>query len=486
MADKIGNLAKNTSYFTLALIAQKLISLVYFTIYARVLGPADLGKYYFALSFTTIFSIALDLGLTNLLTREVAKDKAKAGEYLSAALGGKLLLSGLTICIITLVTKLFGYDPLVSTLIWVAALSMLADSFTTLLFGFNRAFHNLKFESINAVLAQSITLVVSLLIFRWGGGLVPLMWAQVASSFFALSYALLVIKFAWSLSLQPSFNLNYFKALLALALPFGLYAIAQRFYNYLDSVLLYQLAGDTAVGIYQIPFRAVTALQFLPIAFIASLYPALSHYWRHNHDQLVITFERAINYSLILALPLAIGVASVARPIIALFAPDFLAAVLPLQLSAFTIFFMFINYPVGSLLNACDKQAINTRHMIITAVLSIIFNLLLIPRYGVIGAISTAAASSAILFTLNWLSALGVIETKLRPIYLTFVKALLASLVMAALVYYLQNYLNIFVVVVLAALLYFFCLLLLGAIKKTDLSSVLRSFKKSWKSYSSH
>ena len=44
MADKIGNLARNTSYFTLALIGQKLISLAYFTIYARELGPADLGK----------------------------------------------------------------------------------------------------------------------------------------------------------------------------------------------------------------------------------------------------------------------------------------------------------------------------------------------------------------------------------------------------------------------------------------------------------
>ncbi|HRH22094.1 MAG TPA: oligosaccharide flippase family protein, partial [bacterium] len=97
MADKIGNLARNTSYFTLALIGQKLISLAYFTIYARVLGPADLGKYYFALSFTTIFSIALDLGLTNLLTREVAKDKASANKYLGAALGAKLLLSAVTI-----------------------------------------------------------------------------------------------------------------------------------------------------------------------------------------------------------------------------------------------------------------------------------------------------------------------------------------------------------------------------------------------------
>lgn len=478
MADKIGNLARNTSYFTLALIGQKLISLAYFTIYARVLGPADLGKYYFALSFTTIFSIALDLGLTNLLTREVAKDKAQANKYLGAALGAKLLLSAVTILLLMLVTGLAHYDPLVMTLIWVAVLSMLADSFTTLLFAFSRAFHNLKFESINAVLSQAVTLIVSLVVFKFDWGLAPLMWAQVASSVFAVVYAMMVIKRRWSLSLRPTWDLGYIKSLLLLALPFGLYAIAQRVYNYLDSVLLYQLAGDTAVGIYQVPFRAVTAFQFLPIAFIASLYPALSHYWQENRAQMVVTFERAMKYSLIIATPLAIGVAAIAATVVNIFAAGFEAAVLPLQVSALTIFFMFINYPVGSLLNACDEQKANTRHMIITALASVLLNIILIPLYGVMGAIATAVLSTALLFTLNWLRALRVIATSMKMIYVTFMKTLLASVLMGVSIYWLGQCLNIFAVVLIAMLVYFACLLVLGGVKKEDVFSVMKSFKK--------
>ena len=475
---KIANIAKNTSYFTVALILQKIISLVYFTIYARVLGPGDLGKYYFALSFTTIFSIALDLGLTNLLTREVAKENASAGKYLATALGAKLILSALTVIIIAAVIGVAGYSPLIVALIWVAVLSMISDSFTTLLFAFSRAFHNLKFESINAVISQAITLLVSLVVFKFTSNLVPLMWAQVASSVFAMVFAMVVIKSKWSLSLKPSWDLAFIKSLLIMALPFGIYAIAQRFYNYLDSVMLFQLAGDTAVGIYQVPFRAVAAFQFFPVAFIASLYPALSHYWHNNREQLVMTFERAINYSLIIATPLAIGLAAVAAPVVAIFGNRFEASILPLQASCLTIFFMFLNYPVGALLNACDQQKANTRHMIMAAVASVILNLFLIPLWGVMGAVATAILSTLLLFGLNWLSALTVIQAKTGKIYRTFGKTLLASILMGAVIYFLNRYLNVFVVVAIAIFAYFGFLMLLGGFGKADIASVMKSFKK--------
>ena len=84
---KILNIAKNTSYFTLALIVQKIISFSYFTIIARNLLPDDLGKYYFAISFTTIFAIFIDLGLSNVLMREVPKikEKIKEGKWIDSS-----------------------------------------------------------------------------------------------------------------------------------------------------------------------------------------------------------------------------------------------------------------------------------------------------------------------------------------------------------------------------------------------------------------
>ena len=177
---KIANIAKNTSYFTLALILQKVISFTYFTIYARQLGPADLGKYYFALSMTTVFSLAVDLGVVNLITREIAKEQTKARELLAAGLGLKIILAVATSALLGLKIIITGYDPLIAGLIMVAGVSMLMDAFTALLFGISRACHNLKYESVVAVASQAITLVISLLILKLNWGLVALMWAQVA------------------------------------------------------------------------------------------------------------------------------------------------------------------------------------------------------------------------------------------------------------------------------------------------------------------
>lgn len=479
MTQKIANIAKNTSYFTLALILQKAISFTYFTLYARALGPEDLGKYYFALSFTTIFSIGLDLGVTNLLTREVAKNSDKARTYLSGAIGLKLCLAALTIAFLLLGMRLGHYSALVNSLILISVLSMLMDSFTTLLFAVSRALHNLKYESVNAVLAQLVTLLVSLPILYFNYGLVALMWAQVASSAFALLYAVIMIVKRWHLSLKPSFNAPWVKSLLLLSLPFGVYVIAQRFYTYIDSVILFRFLGERAVGIYQVPFRITTAFQFLPIAFIASLYPALSSYWKNNREQLEITFERAMNYSFILALPLTVGLASVAAPVVGIFKSGFSEAVLPLQVSSLTILFMFLNFPVGALLNACDRQKANTTSMIVTAVACAVLNLILIPLFGVMGAVYTAVLSSFLLFIQNWLKSRAIIKKKSGRIYLLAAKALPASLIMGAAIYFLNSWFNILIVVVLSAVIYFICLLLFGAIKPADLKSVAKSFKKS-------
>src|SRR3990167_1502861 len=118
MTEKITNLAKNTSYFTLALVLQKIISFSYFIIIARALGPEDLGKYYFAISFASIFSILIDIGLTNVLTREIAKEKNKANNYLGSVMAVKLPLSLITGLIIVIFAHLLGYSELVKTLIY--------------------------------------------------------------------------------------------------------------------------------------------------------------------------------------------------------------------------------------------------------------------------------------------------------------------------------------------------------------------------------
>ena len=478
MPEKITNIAKNTSYFTLALILQKVISFTYFTLIARALGPEDLGKYYFAISFAAIFSILTDLGQTNLLTREIAKAKKEANNLLGAVLGVKLPLAAITALIVIGLANFLGYSELTRTLIYFSTICIVLDSFTATFFSVSRGFHNLKYESAAAVVFQLIVLSFGLSVIKLNLGLVWLIGSLVLASIFNFIYSLAIVAKTWKLSLKPIFDYGLVKLVLRLSLPFGIYAIFQKVYSYFDTVLLATLAGDYYVGIYQIAFKIINAIQFLPPAFVASLYPAMSAYWLDNRQQLAVTFERAMNYLIIISLPISCGVIMLADKIILIFKSGYAEAILPLQLSIAALLFIFTAYPVGSLLNACDKQKINTIIMGLTVLVSVILNLILIPRFQAAGAGLAVLLSSIFMLILGLIQVPKIIEYRAKKILAVLGKSILASALMIILIIYLKNHLNIIIIVPLAGALYFAVLFFLKGFSRADLTSLYQSFGK--------
>ena len=115
--NKISNIARNTSYLTLALILQKIISFTYFIILTRVIGLEMMGQYYAALSFTTIFAIFIDLGFANTLIREVAKHQEKAADWLDNVISLKIPLAVLTLIVSTGTAYVLHYNNLAFQLI---------------------------------------------------------------------------------------------------------------------------------------------------------------------------------------------------------------------------------------------------------------------------------------------------------------------------------------------------------------------------------
>ena len=477
MPARVTNIAKNTSYFTLALVIQKLISLTYFTLYARVLGPADLGKYYLAISLTSIFAIFIDIGLSNVLTREVAKYPDKASNWLGTVLAIKIPLAIITTLAVVLFVNILGYPLLTKELVYISIISMVLDSFTVTFFAVSRGFHNLKFESVSSVIVQSIILVVSLMVFHYGGGVRWLMFSLVLASSFNFCYSLFVLWRYWRLPVRPLWRRTWIKKAILLATPFAGYGIFQRAYIYLDTVLLSKISGDVATGIYQIPFKIINALQFLPMPFIASLYPALSLYWQENREQLSITFNRAMHYSAIISLPLTIGGWVVAEPLVAIFSSSYTGAVWPLRLCLIALPFMFLGYPIGSLLNACDEQRANTRNMFIVLITSVVMNLLLIPPLGAVGASITVVITNGLLVLLGLISAKKIAPHLWRWLK-QFGQTILASLIMGVIVWLLRPYCNVFVVIIIGALVYGLALLLTGSLTKADVQSVIQSFRR--------
>lgn len=476
--NKVTNIAKNTSYLTIALILQKVISFTYFTLLARYVGPASLGKYYFAISFTTIFAIFIDLGFANVLTREVAKDPEKAQKWLSNILAMKVPLALMSLVVVFVLINVLGYDSLTKNLVYISCICMVLDSFTSTFFSVVRGFHNLKYESISSIIFQLIVLTFGYGALLMGGGLVPAMVALALASTYNFTYSLIVLQKKIEIAIKLAYDKYLVKEILAVSWPFAVYAIFQRLYTYLDSVFLSIFAGDIQVGLYQIAFKIIFALQFLPMAFTASLYPAMSSYWHNNREQLLISFERALNYLIIISLPIIVGAIVLADKIILLFKTGYGGALLPLQISIVSLFFIFINFPIGSLLNACDKQRKNTLNMGIVMISSIILNLILIPYFKATGASITVLLTNALMTALGFVWVKKIIPYHFTKNIKIFFKVLLSSLVMGVIIFFGKTYLNVFVVTLIGGIIYFVSLFILGGFKKADLLSVVKSFKR--------
>ncbi|MFW5888460.1 MAG: flippase [Patescibacteria group bacterium] len=465
---KSNSITKNTSYLTLALTVQKIISFTYFTLLARNLGPESLGKYYFAISFTTIFALIIDMGLMNVLTREVAKKKEQAQQYLGNILTLKTPLLILCLLSVFVVINLLGYDELTRHLVYISASAMALDSFTTTFFAVTRSFHNLKYESAGAVGFQIIVMVLGLSALYQGAGLEWVMLAMLAGSLANFTYSWYVVRTKLKLKVKLLYNKKLALTIIKIAIPFGIYILFNRTFLHIDSVLLSLLAGDKEVGLYQIAFKIIFALQFIPLAFIASFYPAMSFYWKNNKQQLALSFERALKYLLIISIPIAAGIFSIADKVVLLFKDEFVASILPLQIIIISTIFIFINFPIGSFLNACDRQKQNTVNMGIVLAVSIIMNIILIPGYQAVGASITVLSANMVMTILGIYYVNKIIKFHRGRIIKLAFKALVAAVIMAVSIFYFKEYANIFIVIISGGAIYFAFLFLFKALTVRD------------------
>jgi len=364
------SVTKNTSYLTLSYIAQKVLSFLYFVLVARAIGVEDLGKYTFALSFTTIFAVFVDWGLTQALITKSAKEKGKIEKYLGSILATKLFFSLIVYALVVLVINLMHYPEITKNLVYVCGVIMLLDQVTLTFWGVFRGQRNLKYEAISVIINQALILISGLFILWLKLPLIYLLIPYLIGSSFSLVFSTVSCKKILKIDFWQNCNLDNLRLIFKIALPFALIAIFSRVYGYLDTVMLSKLVGDKAVGWYSVAMKIPFAFQFIPAALAAAIFPAFSYQFVHDKAQLKLTYERVMRFLAIIVLPIAVGIGVLAKPIIMFFyGSEYLPSVLSLQILMASLFFVFINFPLGSLLNGCERQNTNTKLVGLTMVL---------------------------------------------------------------------------------------------------------------------
>ena len=468
------SIAKNTAFMTMASVLQKIIAFVYFTLIARHVGAEDTGKYFTALAFTAVFVVFVDLGFSNVLIREAAKAKEKISQYLATVLSVKILFGLLTYVAAVLVINLLGYSIEIKHLVYLSAVTMLFDSLHMTLYGVLRAIGDLKWEAAGIVGSQTITLVLGTFFLYTNKPLIFLILAFTVSSVLNLFYATSVLYFKYKTPLKPKFDKVVFGYLGKIAIPFALAAIFARVYSYADSIILSKLAGDTAVGWYSIAHKISYSFQFIPLALIAALYPRFSEYFSRDKDRLAYIFQTGLKYLLIIAFPIAVGIGVLAEDIVLyIYTPEYVNSILPLQILMVGIVFAFASFPIGAFLNACNKQVHQTIIVAIAMTANLVLNLILIPRYGLVGAAISSLVGSLLLTKLGYWIVPKVTKISHAFIFKTIMQLLLSAGVMGFTVFYVNLHYHFIFAIITGALVYPAMLFATKAVTKRQLKEAV-------------
>lgn len=473
----VKTISQNTTYLTIASVLQKVLAFVYFTVIANTIGVEGTGKYFFALSFTTIFVVFIDLGFTNVFIREAAKAKEKLTDYLSALLMFKGGMAILTYIAAVIVIHLLGKPVDVRLLVYVSGITMVFDTFHQSFYGALRALGDLRYEGIGIVASQFATLILGSIFLWFGLPLVYLILAFTIPSAANVIFAASMLMRRYQIVPKFRFDGQIFIHLGMIAIPFAIAAVFARLYSYVDTMLLSQFFGEVAVGLYSIPYKITFAFQFIPLALVAALYPKFSELYVHDKERLAFIFERGLVYLFLVAVPIAVGIGVLAAPIInLLYSVEYASSVLPLQILISSLIFSFVSFPIGAFLNACDRQIAQTKIVGVVLIVNILVNVLLIPEFGVAGAAIAAFVGNLLLTVLGYIVAQRVVPIHHRYLLGQAMGIIAAGAIMGVLVWFAAT-VHLFVAIALGAIVYPLCLYIFRVVTPAQVRETIRLIK---------
>jgi O-antigen/teichoic acid export membrane protein len=467
----VRKVARNTGVILVWDVAVKLIGLFISIYLARYLGVGGFGNYSFIIAYTLSFGIIVDLGINTVLVREIVKHREKAEGLIANAIGIKLAIFVLVFLLSALLVNLLGCTSDVKIGTYIGMLAVLLSSNISILISSFQADLKMEYPAFADVVSKLFLGAMIFLISVQNGGIVRVMIATFAS--YALSLAILYAFARSRIKLRISFDTKVWRDIIKPAALLGLSGIFVSVIVRIDTILISIIRGNIEVGYYTIPSQLTDTTTLIPTAFIMSLFPLMSYYFKNSKEALARSFRLAMKYILMLAIPMAFGTTLLAgRIITAIYGASFAYSSTALVIMVWCHVLVSSVIVIESLLISLEKQKNVLIATGFSALFNVLLNLLLIPWLGFVGA-SIALLFTYVLLTMIYVYSLPRSLRKLDTVFI--IRSALASLLMLLFIKY--SPLSIFVLIPLAALIYFIALTLLGGISSEDVEILKRLYK---------
>lgn len=472
----IQRIARNATVLLIAQVLSNLMAFFYMMYIARYLGATGFGIISFAIAFTGIFGVLVDFGLQPLTVREVARDKSLASKYLANTALMKIILAFITFGLVALAINIMGYTTQTIEVVFLVTLYVIFTSFTQMFNSIFRAYERMEFESIGYMINSALILAGVILAMKLGFSVVGFASLFALASFVIPFYCFAILRrkisnpsVAWS-PRKLEIDWHFWKPTIKEALPFCLSTLFSTVFFWVDSVMLSYIKGDSAVGWYNAAYRIMFALLLIPTTFRSVILPVMSKFYITSESSLRLSHEKFFKYMVVLGVPIAVGITLLSqRLILLIFGTEYTNSITTLQVLMWSAVFIFMNIPFATLFAALNRQEISTKISGLALALNVILNIVLIPRYSLIGASISSLATQFLVAALSiaWGARIGypIPAKKLTGI---MIKVCTASALMGIFVFYLHN-LNLVLLVLAGAFLYFGLLYLVRGIYREDI-----------------
>lgn len=384
--------AKNSSWIVFQNIFTMILGVVITGVIARYFGTEKYGIFNYILSITSLFSGIASIGIYHIATKDLTQRPEDEGKILGTSFTIRLIAAILLIIAAETTVCIMTNNDSTSMVIGILLSLMMLFSCSEVIDYYATANLKVKYLAVSKCISYIIFAVLKILIvvlkldIRYYTA-TYLIEGIIYAIFLSISYKLIHKNIGKTC--KWSFDKDYAKKLLSNCWYFALSSIMVTIYMRIDQVMLGKMIEDKSqVGIYSAAVRIAEMWAFVPNSIISSFKPVIMKYkGENNNKEYVKNLQRLYDISSLVSILFAIGITIFARLIIViLYGKAFLEASKILYILIWGIWFGILGNVHYVWLICENKGKYSLFYSATGSISNIIFNTILIPKYGMYGA----------------------------------------------------------------------------------------------------
>ncbi|MBI4810025.1 MAG: oligosaccharide flippase family protein, partial [Ignavibacteriales bacterium] len=245
---------------------------------ASYLGVANFGILYFALNFCSLFQVLFDFGMSQLLTRNLARDLSKSRELVGKVLSLKILVVFIASVIVGVVGRILNFDRITNWAILLTTVVFAINGLSIVLLSAFQAQRKMTLVALSNILNDLLLSVFVILIIQYSPYIITVLILSIIVAFTNL----LILYFVYKRTVgSPRFSIDrmLWKEFLSESAPIAVNSVGISLYTFIGPTVLKYTRGNVEVGIYNAGYKLISILTLIPMTFSQVVYPVFSDFF---------------------------------------------------------------------------------------------------------------------------------------------------------------------------------------------------------------